>query len=273
MNDATTVREIEIDGPVLLSIDNGLAHLRLNRPDDANGMNLELLNAFHDALMVCHGDSTVRTVLITGEGKNFCAGGDVRVFAEMGEALPDYVRQATAILQNIIGAMICMNAPVVVAVQGFAAGGGGFGLACAADIVIAAESAKFLSGAVRVAMAPDAGVSVTLPRLVGFRRAMEIVLTNPTIGAGEAMEMGIVTRIVPDAELMNAAVEYAREMSEGAPLSLAAAKRLLWTGVGLGVEACMSEEARTVAELSGTADAREGLAAVIEQRKPVFIGK
>jgi 2-(1,2-epoxy-1,2-dihydrophenyl)acetyl-CoA isomerase len=273
LNDATPAREVEIDGPVLLTIDHGLAHVRLNRPEAANGMNLELLRALNDALMACHGAADVRAVLLTGEGDNFCAGGDVRAFADMGERLPEYVRPATAYLQQAVGTMVRLAAPVVVGVQGFAAGGGGFGLVCAADVVIAAEGAKFLAGATRVAMAPDAGVSVTLSRLVGFRRAMEILLTNPTLGAAEALDMGIVTRVVPDAELTGAAMAYARKLADGAPLALAATKRLLWNGVGLGVEACLPEEARTVSELSGTADAREGLAAVIERRKPVFTGR
>lgn len=273
MKDLETTRDVAIDGPVLLTIDNGLAHIRLNRPDAANGMNLELLKGLGEALMACHEAPDVRAVLLTGKGDNFCAGGDVRAFADMGERLPEYVRPATAYLQQAVASMIRLDAPVVVGVQGFAAGGGGFGLVCAADIVIAAEGAKFLAGATRVAMAPDAGVSVTLQRLVGFRRAMEILLTNPTIDAAEAQSLGIVTRVVPDAELAEAATKYARKLADGAPLALAATKRLLWNGVGLAVEACLPEEARTVSELSGTADAREGLAAVIERRKPAFTGK
>ena len=122
-------------------------------------------------------------------------------------------------------------------------------------------------------MAPDAGVSVTLPRIVGLRRAAEIVLTNPILSAAQAKEMGIVNRVVPEAELEKAATAWAQELAAGPPKAMAAAKRLLWSGVGTGVDACLSEEARTVSELSGTADAREGLAAVIERRKPVFTGK
>jgi 2-(1,2-epoxy-1,2-dihydrophenyl)acetyl-CoA isomerase len=259
--------------PVLLSIDDGLAHIRLNRPDAANGMNVELLRALCDALMQCHGAHGLRAVLLTGEGKNFCAGGDVRAFAAEGEKLPDYIRVATAYLQNAVAALIRLQAPVVVAVQGFAAGGGGFGLVCAADLVVAAQSAKFLPGATRVGMSPDAGVSVTLPRLVGLRKAMEIVLTNPTLTAAEAQSLGIVNRVVPDAELFGAAMSLAQELAAGAPQALAQTKRLLWSGIGSSVEAGLPEEARTVAELSGTADAREGLAAVIERRTPRFIGR
>src|ERR1700757_5367341 len=149
-------------GPVLPDIADGIARLRLNRPDAANGMSAELLSALCEAIMVCHGHPDLRVVLLSGEGKNFCAGGDVRAFASKGEKLPDYIRPATAYLQNAVTGLLRLEAPVIACVQGFAAGGGGFGLVCASDLVIAAESAKFLSGATRVGMVSDAGVSVTL---------------------------------------------------------------------------------------------------------------
>jgi 2-(1,2-epoxy-1,2-dihydrophenyl)acetyl-CoA isomerase len=260
-------------GPVLLDITDGIARLRLNRPDAANGMSAELLSALCDAIMICHGHPGLRVVLLSGEGANFCAGGDVRAFASKGEKLPDYIRQATAYLQNAVTGLLRLEAPVITSVQGFAAGGGGFGLVCASDIVIAAESAKFLAGATRVGMAPDAGVSVTLSRLVGLRRAMSILLTNPVIPAAEALQMGIVTKVVPDNELADASLALAREIAAGAPKALAATKRLVWAVTGTSIEQCLSEEARTVSELSGTADAREGLAAVIERRMPIFTGR
>lgn len=260
-------------GPVLLRIADGIAHLKLNRPDAANGMNIDLLKALGDALMACHGAPDVRVVLLSGAGKNFCAGGDVHDFASKGEQLPDYLRQATAYLQMAVASMIRLDAPVIASVHGFAAGGGGFGLVCAADMVIAGASSKFLAGATRVGMAPDAGVSVTLPRLVGLRKATQILLTNPIISAAEALELGIVTSVVPDAELADASMKLAQELAAGAPKALAATKRLLWSGIGSSVEQCLPEEARTVSELSGTSDAREGLAAVIARRKPTFTGR
>jgi 2-(1,2-epoxy-1,2-dihydrophenyl)acetyl-CoA isomerase len=260
-------------GPVLLRIADGIAHVSLNRPDVSNGMNVELLKALCDVIMVCHGEPDIRAVLLTGEGKNFCAGGDVHTFASKGEKLPDYIRQATAYLQNAVAGLIQLGAPVVASVQGFAAGGGGFGLVCASDMVVAGASAKFLAGATRVGMAPDAGVSVTLPRLVGLRKATAILLTNPVITAAEALELGIINRVVPDEELTDASLKLARELAAGAPKALAATKRLLWSGIGTSVEQCLPEEARTVSELSGTADSREGLAAVIERRKPTFAGR
>jgi 2-(1,2-epoxy-1,2-dihydrophenyl)acetyl-CoA isomerase len=258
---------------VLLDIANGVARITLNRPESSNGMNVEFLQALCEAIMACHGRSDVRVALISGKGKNFCAGGDVHTFASKGEGMPDYIRVATAWLQNAVTGLLRLEAPVIVSVHGFAAGGGGFGLVCAADLVIAADTAKFLAGATRVGMAPDAGVSVTLPRLVGLRRAADIILNNPMLSAQEARDLGIINRIVPAADLATASFAWATELAAGAPRAQAAAKRLLWSGVGLGIDACLSEEARTVSELSGTADAREGLAAVIERRKPVFTGR
>ena len=260
--------------PVALDIDSdGIARLRLNRPDASNGLNVELLKALHDAILRCHADPKVRVVLLTGEGRNFCAGGDVRTFESKGADLPDYLREATAWLQLATSALIQLRVPVVAAVQGFAAGGGGLGLVCASDIVVAAESAKFFSGAVRVGMAPDGGSSVTLTQLVGLRQALRILLTNPTLTAAEAFDIGLVTEVVVDGELHERATEIAVSLAGQPTQALSATKRLVWGGVGASVEQRLAEEARTVSELSGTADALEGLRAVIERRTPRFTGR
>src|ERR1700722_16211862 len=145
--------------PVTLDFgSDGIARLRLNRPKASNGLNVEMLKALHEAILRCHADTSARVVLLSGEGRNFCAGGDIHTFESKGSDL----REATAWLQLATAALIQLRVPVVTAVQGFAAGGGGLGLVCASDIVVAAESAKFFSGAVRVGMAPDGGSSVTL---------------------------------------------------------------------------------------------------------------
>lgn len=261
------------EGPVLVNLDGAVAHIRFNRPEASNGLDVGFLRSLYDALMVVHGDSRVRAVLLTGEGKHFCAGGDVKTFASKGEALPDYLREATTWLGSVASALMRLEAPVVTAVHGFAAGGGGFGLVCASDIVLAGESAKFMLGATRVGMAPDAGGSVTLTNLVGLRKAMEITLLNPTLDAAEALGIGLITAVVPDDELMDQARAMATELANGATRALAASKRLLWDGLGSTVEARLPEESRTVSELSGTEDAREGLAAVIEHRRPIFVGR
>lgn len=260
------------DGPVTVSYGDHIAHVTLNRPQASNGMTLDLMKALHAAIQRCHGDPRVRVVHLSGAGKNFCAGGDVREFASKGKDLGYFLRDVTGWLQMAVGAMVHMNAIVVTEVQGFAAGGGGLGLVCASDYVVAGESARFLAGATRVGMAPDAGSSVVLPRLVGFRRAMDIMMTDRVVKADEAERIGLVTRMVADDALSETAAEVCAQIANGAPLAKAATKRMLWAGLGLGIDAAMPEEARTVAELSGTADSREGLAAVIEKRDPVFTG-
>jgi len=260
--------------PVTLDVgSDGVARLQLNRPEASNGLNVELLKALHEAILRCHADASARVVLLTGEGRNFCAGGDIHTFESKGEKLPEYLRGATAWLQLATSALIQLRVPVVTAVQGFAAGGGGLGLVCASDIVVAAESAKFFSGAVRVGMAPDGGSSVTLTQLVGLRQALRVLLLNPTLSAAEAREIGLVTETVPDDELYSRATEIAATLASSPALAISATKRLVWNGVGASVEQRLAEESRTVSELSGTADAVEGLRAVIERRPPRFTGQ
>lgn len=267
--------EIIIDsGPVLLSLDDkGIASLTLNTPETANCLNNEMLIAMAEALMICHGEKRLRALVLSGKGKNFCAGGDIKTFTSKGDDLPFYIRQATNYLQNVIGLLIRLQVPVITSVQGFAAGGGGFGFVCASDVVIAADSAKFLAGATRVGMAPDAGMSVTLQNLVGFKKAMHILLTNPVISAPEALDMGILTKVTAAEELQAETMAYASEIANGAPLALGQTKRLLWNGMGAGVESVLDDESRTVSMLSGTADSLEAMYAILEKRDPVFSGK
>lgn len=263
-----------IEAPVTVETSaHGVARLQLNRPEASNGLDVPLLRALHEAILACHADPAVRVVLLTGAGRNFCAGGDVKTFESKGEGLPAYLREATAWLQLATAALIQLRVPVVTAVQGFAAGGGGMGLVCASDVVVAGESAKFFSGAVRVGMAPDGGSSVTLTQLVGLRQALRILLTNPTLSAAEALEIGLITEVVPDDALTARADELVAQLADLPPLALSATKRLVWSGVGQSVEQRLAEEARTVSELSGTADSLEGLRAVIERRPPRFVGR
>lgn len=271
-NEHASARKVLIDnGPVLLDYMDGIARLTLNRPDSSNGMNLGFMKALYEAAMTCHSYPDVRVVLLRGAGKNFCAGGDVREFAAQGDGIGDYMRAVTAYLQAAVGVLIRLNAIVVAEVQGFAAGGGGLGLVCASDIVIAGSSAKFLAGATRVAMVPDGGASVILPQLVGFRRAMDILVSNRIIGAQEAVDIGLITKMVPDETLEAEAFTLAQTIAKGAPQAHAHMKRLLWNG--LNVELALPEEARTQAQLAKTEDAHEGLRAVIEKRAPKFTGR
>jgi 2-(1,2-epoxy-1,2-dihydrophenyl)acetyl-CoA isomerase len=261
-------------GPVLLTLNaKGVGELTLNTPETANCLNNEMLIAMSAALMVCHGESRLRVLILKGAGKNFCAGGDIKTFTAEGDNLPFYIRQATLHLKTVVNSMIRLQVPVIVSVQGFAAGGGGFGFVCAADVVIAADSASFLAGATRVGMSPDAGMSVTLQNLVGFRQAMHILLTNPVISAQEALELGILTQVVAKDQLDEKTRVYAENLAQGATLALGQTKRLLWNGMGSQVEAILDDESRTVASLSGTKDSMEAMYAILEKREARFSGQ
>lgn len=261
-------------GPVLLDLaDDGVARLRLNRPEAANAMNLPLLRALHEGLMRCDSDPRVRVILITGEGRNFCAGGDVRSFAANMDNLPSHILEVTAWLNNSIALLTQLSAPVVAAVHGVAAGGGGFGLVCAADLVIASESARFIGPGTRIGMTPDAGTTVTLPALVGFRKAMEIVLTNPTLTATDALGIGLLNRVVADDALLPEALSLARQLAAGPQEAAAAAKRLLWEGTGCPVQARLAAESATITRVAASPDVREGLASVLERREPRFAAR
>ena len=274
MNTKNNAQMIIDSGPVLLSMDeNGVASLTLNTPETANCLNNEMLIAMTEALMLCHGDKRLRALILSGNGKNFCAGGDLKTFIAKGEDLPFYVRQATNHLQHVCTLLIHLQVPVITAVQGYAAGGGGFGFVCASDVVIAADSAKFLAGATRSGMVPDAGLSVTLQNLVGFRQAMHILLTNPVIGAEEALDLGIVTKVSSAEALAADTLSYATEIANNAPLAMGHAKRLLWNGLGAGFESVLDDESRTVAMLSGTEDCLEAMQAILDKRQPRFTGK
>jgi 2-(1,2-epoxy-1,2-dihydrophenyl)acetyl-CoA isomerase len=262
-----------VTDPVLFDItSDGIARIRLNRPEASNGMNAELLKALNDAILAAHADRGVRVVVLTGEGRSFCAGGDDKTFAAKGEALPDYLREATAWLQIATASLLRLKAPVVTGVHGYAAGGGGFGLVCASDFVVATRSARFFSGAVRVGMAPDAASTVTLAQIVGVRKALEILVLNPTLSADDAARLGLVNRVVEDGELETGLLALAGELLALPPLAVAATKRLVWNGVGASIDERLGEEARVVSDLSGTADSREGLDAVISRRAPKFTG-
>jgi 2-(1,2-epoxy-1,2-dihydrophenyl)acetyl-CoA isomerase len=260
--------------PVLLDVEAGVGHLRLNRPDASNALNRELLEALAEAIRSLQRDRRVRAVLLSGEGKNFCGGGDVREFAAQGENLPDHLRQLTALLGFAADGLVSLHAPVITLVAGAATGGGGLGLVCASDLVLAGPDARFRLGATRVGMAPDAGLSVTLTQLVGLRQALALALLNPMLDAQQALELGLVTEVLDDDQALRArGTEVARRLADGPPLAQAQTKRLLWRGLSRSLPDSLADEAQTVSELSGTADAREGLAAVIERRDPRFTGE
>jgi 2-(1,2-epoxy-1,2-dihydrophenyl)acetyl-CoA isomerase len=258
---------------LLLEMKNGVAHLTLNRSDAANGINLELAQELNEAAQKCDLDPTVRAILISGAGKLFCAGGDLKSFAAKSETdLPRYLEEVTTHLHRAISRFSRVKSPVIAAVHGSAAGAG-FSMVCAMDFVIAAESARFTMAYTRAGLTPDGSSTFFLPRIVGFRRAMELAILNPVLSAKEALGLGIVTRVVPDAELKAQAVAFAEELASGPTLAYRGVKRLFIDGALSPLEEQMGHETETICSIAWTHDAREGIAAFLAKRAPKFTGE
>lgn len=262
------------DARVLLDIRDDVAHITLNRPEAMNALDLEMAKQLLDAAMRCDETTGVRAVVLTGAGKTFCAGGDVKRFVTEadGESLPTYVRAITTYLHAAISCLARMNAPVIAAVEGSAAGGG-MSLALACDLVIASESARFTAAYTRIGLCPDGSMTYTLSRLVGMRRALELTLTNRTLSAQEALDWGIVTAVAPDGGAASRADELAHQFAQGPTLAYGATKRLIHQGWTESLETQMMAESQAIAAMSATADAREGMAAFTARSAPNFTGK
>jgi 2-(1,2-epoxy-1,2-dihydrophenyl)acetyl-CoA isomerase len=256
---------------ILLEVRDSVAHVTLNRPQAGNALDLEMAKQLMAVALRCEADRSVRAVLLKGAGKSFCAGGDVKVFAAQPQ-LRQYLREITSYLHLAISRFARLDAPVIAAIQGSAAGGG-FSLAISCDLVIAAESATFLMAYTKIGMAPDGGSTYFLPRLVGLKRAMEVALTNRVLSAREACEWGIVTEVVAGDNLSSRAEELARSLAQGPTGAFGSAKRLMHGGWNQTLETQMELESRAIAETGGTADGQEGIRAFVEKRKARFAGK
>jgi 2-(1,2-epoxy-1,2-dihydrophenyl)acetyl-CoA isomerase len=258
---------------LLFEVRDHVAHITLNRPEAANGINLELATEIRHAARRCAQDPEVRAVVLSGAGKMFCAGGDLKAFASQAEGeLPDYIEQVTLHLHQAVALFARMNAPVVAAVHGSAAGGG-LSLACACDFVLAAESAKFTMAYTRAGLTPDGSSTYFLPRIIGYRRTMELAITNRVLSAREAADIGLITRVVPDAELIAQASKFAGELATGATAAFGGVKRLLIESFTNTLEAQMALESEYIAAISDTPDGREGLAAFLGKRPAKFAGR
>ena len=256
---------------LVYEVKDQVARITFNRPDAANALDLQMgLDLMHASIQASE-DPAVRAVLITGAGKMFSGGGDLKSFAAQGDALPGHLKEVALYLHAAISRFVRMDAPVIAAVNG-AAGGAGMSLCLFADLVLAAESAKFTLAYTRAGLNPDGGSTYFLPRIIGVRRALELALTNRVLSAKEALEWGIVTKVVADAELQTEAQALARELAAGATRAFGKAKRLLHHSFSESLETQMELEAQAIADSARTHDAREGIAAFIAKRKPAFRG-
>src|SRR5215472_9413715 len=195
-------------------VTDGVATITLNRPDAYNALNLTLGGELFHATLEADEDRAARCIVITGTGKAFCAGGDVKDFNDNADRIGVVIKELTTYLHGAVSRLARTAKPVIMAVNGIAAGGG-MSLALAGDLVLAAESARFTMAYSKIAATPDGSSTYYLPRLIGLRRAMELYFTNRVLSAREAESWGLVTRVVPDAELASAAHSLARELAQG----------------------------------------------------------
>ncbi|HEV8643308.1 MAG TPA: enoyl-CoA hydratase [Methylomirabilota bacterium] len=249
-----------------------VATLTLNRPDAYNALNLALGRDIFHAVLEVDDDPEVRCVVITGAGRAFCAGGDVKDFADNLERIGALVKELTTYLHGAVSRLCRSDKPVIMAVNGVAAGGG-FSFALSGDLVIAAESARFTMAYSKIAATPDGSSSYFLPRLAGLRRAMELYFTNRVLSAREAHEWGLVTRVVPDAELRATVEALALGLAQGPTKAFGGAKRLLHQSTWESLETQMELEAQAIAACGRTDDFREGVTAFVNKKTPTFRGR
>jgi 2-(1,2-epoxy-1,2-dihydrophenyl)acetyl-CoA isomerase len=255
-----------------IKIENGVAEVTLARPEGANAIDQKCSEELAEAALLCDQDPLVRAVLVRAEGAMFSAGGDVRSFREAGDDVPALLKRITLGLHVAISRFARMDAPVIAAVGGTAAGGG-MSLACSADIVIASDTAKFTMAYTRIGLVPDGGSTYFLPRRIGLARARDLMLRNRVLGAAEALDWGLVDQVVQAADLDAEARKVARELAAGPTLAFGTTKRLLLGTFDRGLETQMEMETRAISSMGGTADAKEGLAAFFAKRPPVFEGR
>ena len=249
---------------------DGVGHLTLARPDRGNAIDLAMARELAAVTAAWSVDRSVRCVLLTGAGATFCVGGDLKAFAAEPD-LPTHLLEVTDPFHAAVSRLARMDAPVVAAVQGSAAGGG-LSLALAADVVLAAASSRFVVAYTAIGLTPDGSGSWMLPRLVGLRRALELTLTNRPVPAEEAAALGLVTRVVADADLPAEAEAVARALAAGPTGALGAAKRLLRDALDRDLEAQLAAEAASLAAAAGSPDGREGIRAFLDKRAARYTG-
>jgi len=250
------------------SVEEGIGRIVLRRPERANAIGAAssraLVRAIDEVLA-----AAPRVVLLTGEGRVFCAGGDIEEFVAAGEDLPALVDEILDPLHPALLRLVNGPAPLVTVLNG-AVGGAGVGLALAGDFVLAAESMKLRTGYAAIGLSPDAGSSWFLARRIGALRAQQWLMLSDPIDSRRCLAAGAVDALHPDAELAAAGEALARRLATGAPGSFAAIKALCADAPGRTLEAHLALEHRLLRERAGSADAREGVAAFLQKRAPRF---
>jgi 2-(1,2-epoxy-1,2-dihydrophenyl)acetyl-CoA isomerase len=251
---------------------DNVAWIVFDRPERFNALDPVMTREMLDIANRCGSDNRVRAAVLTGSGEQaFCAGGDVSAFAERLDDIDVLVKEMTTCLHAAISRFARMRAPLIAAVNGVAAGAGLSAVACC-DLAIAAQTATFTSAYTRIGLTPDGSSTHFLPRLVGHRRAMELYLTNRVLSADEALDWGLVNRVVSAEALIAEATALAEQLAEGPTGAFGGVKDLLQSAASESLETQMERETQAIAAAGVSADGQEGIRAFIEKRPARFTG-
>lgn len=260
------------NGPLRYERDGGIVRLTLNRPEAGNPVTFELAHALVEAAIRCDTDDSVHCVVLTGSGRFFCVGGDLGLFASAGDGAAAFLSELAGLVHLAVTRLARMLKPLLVLVNGPAAGAG-LSLAVLGDVVLAARSSHFTVAYGAVGLTPDGGATWLLPRLVGLRKAQELILTNRRVASDEAEAIGLVTRVVEDADLEADGAKTAERLARAATAAVGAARVLLLESFDASLETQLEREARAISLAGARAESREGIAAFSEKRQPDFQGR
>jgi 2-(1,2-epoxy-1,2-dihydrophenyl)acetyl-CoA isomerase len=257
---------------LLVEVKDGVGTITLNRPEAYNALNLELGRELFQAVLEVDEDREVRCIVVTGAGKAFCGGGDVKDFADNLPGIGILIKELASHVHGTISRLCRSPKPVVMGVNGVAAGGG-MGLALSGDLVLAAESARFTLAYSKIAATPDASSSYFLARLIGIRRALELHYLNRSLTAREALDWGLINRVIPDAEFPSALSALGRELAQGPTLAFGGAKLLFHQSTQESLETQMELEAQAIARSGHTEDFKAGVTAFAQKKTATYRGR
>jgi 2-(1,2-epoxy-1,2-dihydrophenyl)acetyl-CoA isomerase len=264
----TTIPDFE---SIRLTIENGIGRLTLTNGAKGNPLGYTLGRELREAAIILDETQGLRVVVLTAEGKNFCVGGDLTVFAAQDD-LSSTVKTMTADYHQALSKLLRMDAPIISAMQG-ACAGAGVALGALADIVLASANSHYTIAYTAIGFSPDGASTFILPRLIGLRRFQELVLTNRRVGAADAAAMGLVTEVVAEEALADRVEALAQQIAAGPTKAFAATRRLLLSTFETSLETQLEWEARFLSEQCRTEDVKEGVAAALGRRKAEFKGR